>query len=401
MRHGLVTWAATLALVGMAAMAQDISGISAPQTVDGLNATWHVGLTNLWGVNKKGRGRGLDIYAVFRDGKWVNALGSARLYNTSVHLVQEADVKLDPSAGKLTGSLKVLITPDAYVPADGKPFVMLVELKGRVTREAGQYGLTGTYLPRREDGRPIASRTDRGEGSLIGGAGPTEASWDDSVWRFQMSQLGDPNGIDLDALDVALGVAGGKVQWGLIGVTAQAQWPATKRYPIDISGFGPVSGAGVAKGGFRVTGRHIHAGGDPSQAVRIDLVARRVQGMCGGEATITFEGGKEPAAAAPDPIAGGTRRAFGRGGASKGGGAECVVLAVGPAAGQAGAGAPAGSGKATTQDLTLTLGGVPVHVFTLQTGQPPKVAVDGKAVVVGAQRFTWDGKVLQPAVFRK
>ena len=54
------------------------------------SGTWHLGLKGLFG---KGVRRGtpftkdLDIYPVFENGKMVNALATARQYNTSIHFV--------------------------------------------------------------------------------------------------------------------------------------------------------------------------------------------------------------------------------------------------------------------------------------------------------------------------
>jgi hypothetical protein len=295
--------------------------------VDPKNATWHIGLNGLWGVNAKGQPRSLNIYAVFEDGKWVNALGSATTFNKSVHLVPQADVNLDLAGNTLTGKLKVLITPDPWVPPDQQPRMLLVDLKGKLDRDASHCSLSGAYEVRREDGQPIPDRDKGGLSTLGGGAGANEIGWDNSVWRFQMNQMKDPNGFDLDALDVTLGVADGKVRWGLIGPTASPAWPATETYPFDVSGFGPVTSAGIAKGSFEVTERHIHAAGDPARAVRIDLVARRVQGMAGGEATLEFVGRKASAGEAPCPFAGGIRHAYGRGTVAKGGG-EAAPRAV-------------------------------------------------------------------------
>lgn len=291
------------------------AGSAEATPVDPKNATWHIGLVNLWGVTSKNQGRGLDIYAMFKDGKLVNALGSARNYNKSIHLVQQADVTMDLKAGTLSGKLKVLITPDLFVPADGKAYVLLVDLKGKLTNAGDTWSLGGAYTAKREDGQEMPDLV-KGEATLGGGAGATETGWDNSVWRIQMTQIADPNDIDLDALDVALGIADGKVHWGLIGPTAQAQWPATCTFAFDVGGIELASDIGIAKGVVTLSERHIHAGGDPNRQVRMEIVARRVQGMCGGEATLTRAAAKTPAAL---PISAVTR-AFGRGTVAKSGG---------------------------------------------------------------------------------
>ena len=50
--------------------------------------------------------------------------------------------------------------------------------------------------------------------------------------------------MDHDALTVALGIADGQVNWGTIGLTAQAKWGTYNPMPIDVSSFGPVSSDG-------------------------------------------------------------------------------------------------------------------------------------------------------------
>jgi hypothetical protein len=296
----------------MPALAADATATAPAVQVDPLNATWHIGLTELWPSGAKPQNRALDIYQVFDNGRPVNALGSARFFNKSMHFVRRADLVMDIPGLKLTGTMVVLITPDAWVPRDGQPFELTVDLKGELAQEAGQWRLRGTYAARRTDGQPMREDARAVEGKLGGGGGPTETGWDNAVWRVQLTQVRTPGGVDKDTLDITLGIANGKVQWGLIGVTPEPNWPATKRYPFDIRGFQLLSNAGIATGSAVLTARHIHPGGDPKQLVRIDVTARRVQGLAGGEAALTVLDGGKPAGA--------PTQAFGRGLVSKGGG---------------------------------------------------------------------------------
>ena len=110
-----------------------------------------------------------------------------------------------------------------------------------------------------------------------------------------------------DAYSVSLGIKDGKVNWGTIGITAQAKWGTYNPMPIDVSDFGPVDESGRASGTFTVTGRHLHPAGDPEQTFTIKLDAYRIQGLMGMKALITK----------PD---GSTTFAAGRGGGRRGGG---------------------------------------------------------------------------------
>jgi hypothetical protein len=82
-------------------------------------------------------------------------------------------------------------------------------------------------------------------------------------------------------------------------------------------------------------------------------------------------------------------------------GAEAAVVAVGPGAVGASKRPAVKNEKASTQALQLKLGAAPVNVLTLQTGAPPKVSVEGEALMIGAQRFAWDGAKLTPVVFKE
>ncbi len=249
--------------------------------VDPANSTWGINLDGIFGEGKKGAARGLSIYQVFKDGKPVNGLGSARTYNTSLHFVRETDIKLDMAAKTIIGTMKILMTPDPWVPVDGKPYELNVKIDGQLGENAGMWNLTGTYTATRPDGQPVRDEEKTVTSKLGGGIGPTESGWDNSVWRFQMTQVKSDDDLYKDAIDLTLGIADGKVKWGLIGPTAEPKWPATKRYPIDVSGFAPVTDAGIAKGTVMVTARYLHPGGDPKQQVRLEVNASRVQGLGG------------------------------------------------------------------------------------------------------------------------
>lgn len=304
-----------LVLISMINLDPTAALADAPQTLDPRNGTWHIGLDKLWGINAKGEGRRLDIYPVFVDGKWVNALATAREFNTSIHLIEESDVRVDLDAGTVKGKIKLLVTPDTWIPKDGQAFYIEAEIDGKLNRENEKATtISGSYKAWRTDGQPIYDDVKVVEANLIGACGHTELGWEDSRWSFSMNQVVDPDELDHDLITLELGIAAGKVNWGRLGITPSSRWPTVRQYSIDVSPFAPVGTAGIVKGSVIVTGRHLHPGGDPATQYRLDIEARRVQGLTGGKATITrLDDNDQPTAE--------TWIAAGRGGASKGGGA--------------------------------------------------------------------------------
>ena len=136
---------------------------------DPQNATWHIGLDGLWGSTSKQQLRSLDVYQVFQAGKPVNAIASARLYNSSMHFVHATSVAFDPAGKRLSGSMHVRITPDPWVPADGLPYDLVVDVAGHLVADAGHDRLEGSYSARREDGKPLHDEAKTVEGKLTGG----------------------------------------------------------------------------------------------------------------------------------------------------------------------------------------------------------------------------------------
>ena len=274
------------------------SGLAAEAKVAPGDATWHIGLLDLWGKDKKGQSRNLDMYPVFEGGKWVRAVATARRFNTSIHLVEKADVKLDPP--KLSGMLEVLLTPDRWVPADGQPIPLKVEIDGTLQPGEGGAGyvLKGTY-----------KGTLGGEavsGALIGGVGATETGWDDSRWSFMLNPVIEPGGCDQEMIQLVLGVAAGKVRWGRVGITWR-RGPHRER-AFEASGL-KLDGATVT-GMFTVPGRAIDVACEPDAVCEVAFTGHRVQGLNGG-------GGRFAMKLDGKPL-GRPFMAYGRGSASKG-----------------------------------------------------------------------------------
>ena len=281
------------------------------------SGTWHIGIVNLFGESKKG-GKNLDIYPVFENCKMVNALATARQFNTSIHMLESASVVVDPGKKTVTGRMQVLITPDLWIPKDGLAFTVDIAIDGRIEiaddPERGKVGqIRGTYTADRTDGKRIGDTEGTVKGELSGGVGVSEPGWENASWSAGLTPVAGADRIDLDAIIISLGVADGKVNWGALGLAAQAKWPAHKSIPFDVSNFA-VTSASSAVGTTKVTGRHLHSGGDPKETYTIELTAKRVQGLIGMKAKITSD---QPSAGEDWP-----QYAYGRGSGRKGAGGE-------------------------------------------------------------------------------
>ena len=264
------------------------------------DATWHIGLVELWGKDAKGQGRQLDIYPVFEQGRWARAVATARRFNTSIHLVERADVTLAPP--KVTGRLSILLTPDRWVPADGQPISLLVEIDGTLKPGEGDaaFSLTGTYKGTL-GGQDVS-------GALTGGVGATEPDWGDSRWTALLNPVAPPGGPDREMIQVVLGVADGKVNWGRAGITWRGG-PHREHF-FDTSGL--TLDGGTVTGTFTLPGRVVNVACDPKAVCEVQLTAYRVQGLNGGKARFAMTLDGKPLG---EPF-----MAYGRGSAAKGGG---------------------------------------------------------------------------------
>ena len=270
---------------------------AAPEVSPG-DATWHVGLVELWGKDPKGNeGRNLDIYPCFEKGKWARALATARRFNTSVHLVTQADITL--SGDKVTGTLHILLTPDQWVPKGGRPIPLTAEIDGKLVPGEGRSArlLRGTYKAVLE-GKTVT-------GQLIGGVGATETGWDDCGWSLRLNQVADADGQNRPQIIAVVGVADGKVHRGRIGASYKGNSP--QEYPFDPSGL-TYDGAEV-HGQVTVPARAVEVTADAKATCDVGIDFCRVQGMVGGKATFTMKLGDKVLE---------RFEAYGRGGGNKG-----------------------------------------------------------------------------------
>ncbi|GDY12040.1 hypothetical protein LBMAG53_09180 [Planctomycetota bacterium] len=272
-------------------------------------ATWHLGMSGFLGVTPKGVSRNLDIYATFADGRVVNCLGTAPTYNKSIHLPERCDIAVAPNR-TVAGSVRIQMTPDPWIPADHQAFSVDFTISG--TLDAADR-LSGSWSAQRVGDGPLGDHPGSATGALVGGASATETGWGDASWTMGMNQITPVGGIDTDVIVLSFGVASGAVRWAGLGLTANPAWPAWRIAPVPVDGL-TVSGQGsLVQGSIIVSGRNLHPGGDPAARFRLDVDARRVQGLSGGRARIT------PLDAAGKP-AGESWSAAGRGTCRKGDG---------------------------------------------------------------------------------
>ncbi len=265
------------------------------------DGTWHIGLSSIFGEGVR-RGKpftkNLDIYPVFEEGKLVNGLATARTFNTSIHLLESSDVAVDVESKSLKGNMKILMTPDSWLPQDGKSFVMSVDLEGSFTeREDGSIGLSGSYEATRSDGKTWHDGSEKITGNMGGSVGRTELDWDKAFWSAGMTpEAQSADEIDQDSIQLVLGVQDGVVKSATMGIMAQAKWGSHMPIRLEKFEFEPEQN-GKIKGQIEITERHLHPAGDPEKLVKAELHAYRVQGLNGMKLLMTYEDGRQVQAA--------------------------------------------------------------------------------------------------------
>lgn len=181
--------------------------------------------TSTWGMNFSNffrEGAPLNLYPSRRDGKWIAAVGTSRLpgrnhysYNTARYLGDMSGVVVEGETFK--GTIKLLLGPDPWVPADRKPRTVTIEVDGKFTAPSPTdkkaiRGITGTYTAQLEAG--IRKEGNTVSGTIGGGVGPTEIGPLDNVTYSVMLQDLIPGGKPTDnqrRIWLGLGVRDGKV----------------------------------------------------------------------------------------------------------------------------------------------------------------------------------------------
>ncbi len=269
MRHALLIAACLAVLSAPAAGAERL---------DPGDATWNIRLVELWGREEKGRQRNLDIYPVFEDGKWARAVATARRFNTSIHFVDVADVRLDGRS--VRGTLKITISPDRWVPRDGQIVRAEIGIEGELTPSADASAKHVWKLAGRYEGTVGGEKVS---GEITGGVEPTQTDFDSSVWSVMLNQVVPPGAVDRPMLEMRLGLNDGKVTWGEIGPTWRDH--AHRVCRLDVSRFRHAGG--TVTGRAAIPARAVDVAADPGARTELAVKVVRVQGLPGGRATLT------------------------------------------------------------------------------------------------------------------
>lgn len=233
------------------------------------DATWHLGLSGLLPAGEEGGdGPGLDIYPVFEGGRWVRAVATSREFNTSMHFV-EPDVTLNGDS--LKGTLKIMMTPDRWVPKDGR----LIEGEVAIDATLNDQGqLSGTYKGTL-GGEPV-------EGKVHGGAGATESGWESASWSFDANPVVQQGMPDRPMIRVNLRVDGDKIISGSVAPL----WRKSPPRVIDIDTSGLKLEGATVTGSFTAPQQVLDIAAPPGETTDVELKVHRVQGLVGGQMTI-------------------------------------------------------------------------------------------------------------------
>ncbi len=274
------------------------------RAADPANAVWRLTCDRLWGEGKKQEPRSLTLDLRVNAGRV--AAGAGTGFNASPLPVLGSDLVF--TAGSVRGTVRLLITPDGWIPEGGQPIEFVVDVDANVLTGAGNCTLAGSYTARRVDGRPLHGEQSHRTGTLTGATRIEAPPPDDVVWTFRLNQVPEPGGVDLDALIVALGIVDGTVRWGAIGLAAETKFPPNRQVPFDVSGFAPLDAFGRLHGRARLSARDVHVANDPDQVIGLEFTAVRIADRLAAEASLVPDQGR-------------TRRAFGLGAQQIGGGA--------------------------------------------------------------------------------
>ena len=251
-----------------------------------LDGVWHVQLVDALGAGSepgRNRTKDLNLYLAMAEGRVERGVATAATFNNSVHFLEGIDLAYDQATNKLSGSMTVEMTPDPWIPKDGRSFKLTVNISGKLVESLNDEKepvvlIQGQYSTEFLDGYLIGGETGSA-GSLSGQVGERQTGFENGQWSAVLSQEMNPNDMDIDCIDIRLGIADGAVHWGAVGIAFQPKWPAWDVYPVDSSDFRFADD--MASGSFDLTGRHLHPAGDPDDRYHITFTAERVQGLVG------------------------------------------------------------------------------------------------------------------------
>lgn len=297
MRTALSSLAMTLVLL--------ISSADAAEEFDLKNAFWHVRLEELFKPEKKkpkkedtkkkkkkkkpAKGADIDAYLVGADGKLDRGVATARRFNRSVHQVTEGDLVLD--GDQLKGKLTLRMTPDAWIPYDGKPRLAWVTIEGKFKPKPGDtkkpYTFEGRYTARYQNHRSSDAEEIKSEGKCSGAAERADETYDTGFWRCSMYPVRRAD-LEMDPqLQLRFGIHEKKVLWAEVGRLYTGQVGAPPHgYLFETTGF-TCDGKKVL-GKTTLPARALDPAIDPKATAELEADYVRVQGLLVGHTKVTY-----------------------------------------------------------------------------------------------------------------
>jgi hypothetical protein len=158
------------------------------------------------GQTKGGEAKRLNCYLVRREGKWTSMLATATNmgrpnWNTAIMIVDPSQATLQDK--RLTGTLRVTLVPDPWVPKDQKPREAIVTLDAAITGakdEGAIAGISGKWsatIAGDENELKEAKLSSRADGKISGKVGPVQprdiadASYDLAIYNLVPGQTSE------------------------------------------------------------------------------------------------------------------------------------------------------------------------------------------------------------------
>lgn len=257
-----------------------------PNPGDPLNGTWRVCLDGFFDPSEKSRARqqasaprrALPIYVISREGRFLYGLGSAPDWNQTTHPADVTGLRYDAASGKLTGTMRVKLNPDPWIPKDQKPIACSVEVDATLDRAhpTNQTALKGTYR--------ATLGTEPVEGTVSGHV-YTQPLVDLAHCQLALSLnhalIGGREPYH-NRIAVRLDVADGRAvaaQFGMVGLNNQ---------PYDFRPFEKLH-VTTTRDGFHgeltIPYEVLGAVGDAAAEYTFKLEGKRINNLCGGEFT--------------------------------------------------------------------------------------------------------------------
>ena len=142
------------------------------------NSFWTLRLEGFFPGEARGMPKRLNVYLIRRDGQWITALGTPTIdgkavWNTALMIVDPGGAVVEDR--KLTGTLRVTLVPDPWVPADQEVRVATVTLDAAITDTNSLAGTWQLTIPGEAAELDAARLRSPADGKLTGALGDVPA----------------------------------------------------------------------------------------------------------------------------------------------------------------------------------------------------------------------------------